>query len=935
MALDITEIKIRDKVTIAGTEITSVETTLTGGNSALPRADAVKAYVDNLFNANDAMQFKGTIGTGGTVTALPTTHSAGWTYRVITAATYAGVVTEVGDLIIAVIDRAGTGNANSDWTVVQTNIDGAVVGPASAVSANVARFNGTSGKLIQDSGVAFETTLTTNSDAKSPTSKAVATYVTGLGYTTNTGTVTGVTGTAPIASSGGTAPAISITAASQSAAGSMSSADKTKLDGIATGATANSTDATLLARGNHTGTQTAATISDFATAVAATASVTANTAKVTNATHTGDVTGATALTIANDAVTFAKMQNIDSARILGRVTAAPGNTEALTAAQVRTLLNVADGATANTGTVTSVSAGTQISGMAMTITNGTTTPSIATSISNAANFRTAIGAGTGNGTVTAVTGTAPIVSSGGTAPAISISAATTSAAGSMSAADKTKLDGIASGATANTGTVTSVGGTGTVAGLTLSGTVTTSGNLTLGGTLSTPISTINDSTTVGQNLVKLANPSAIRFIRINANNTVTALSDSAFRTAIGAGTSSTTGTVTSVATGSGLTGGTITTSGTLSVDSTVVRTTGAQSISGVKTLGNSFTGTSGTSTIITSEVIAGALPSAPLLATGLSVTATGNSVDFHGATGIIAKAVGGSSNDAIVAYGLDGVYIAASDSSAGKSLRLKGVGGTSAQTTLQTNSATSSSITVTLPSSTGTLTLNGHTHTVANITDIASNYVNLAGTQTIIGSKTLNSTLSMAYNAGIAKSYGVYFSSGATYGGPSIRGNTSGELERSYYTSSATIFDIGNSTAWDTLRYRGDAVSLTSTGGSGTTGGSINAGATLAQGDTIMMEVSNSSVVSTGNEVAVVIFTLGAADTTPTSLTQGIVYRTSWSSSLIFYHYTFKVSHSGSTLYFDDSFRITFTDTSTASNILAQTSVTLHVGRIWRLYNQL
>ena len=44
----------------------------------------------------------------------------------------------------------------------------------------------------------------------------------------------------------------------------------------------------------------------FNAAVAATPAVTANTAKVTNATHTGDVTGATALTIANDAVTNAK-----------------------------------------------------------------------------------------------------------------------------------------------------------------------------------------------------------------------------------------------------------------------------------------------------------------------------------------------------------------------------------------------------------------------------------------------------------------------------------------------------------------------------------------------------------------------------------------------------------------------------------------------------
>lgn len=43
--------------------------------------------------------------------------------------------------------------------------------------------------------------------------------------------------------------------------------EKTKLAGIATGATANQTDAYLLDRSHHTGTQTASTISDFATAV--------------------------------------------------------------------------------------------------------------------------------------------------------------------------------------------------------------------------------------------------------------------------------------------------------------------------------------------------------------------------------------------------------------------------------------------------------------------------------------------------------------------------------------------------------------------------------------------------------------------------------------------------------------------------------------------
>lgn len=49
--------------------------------------------------------------------------------------------------------------------------------------------------------------------------------------------------------------------------------------------------------------------------------------------------------------------------------------------------------------------------------------------------------------------------------------------------DKLKLDGIAPGATANLGTVTSVSGTGSASGLSLSGTVTGSGNLTLSGTV--------------------------------------------------------------------------------------------------------------------------------------------------------------------------------------------------------------------------------------------------------------------------------------------------------------------------------------------------------------------------------------------------------------------------------------------------------------------
>lgn len=75
--------------------------------------------------------------------------------------------------------------------------------------------------------------------------------------------------------------------------------------------------------------------------------ITANNAKVTNATHTGDVTGATALTIADDAVTNAKSANMATQTIKGRNTAGTGNPEDLSATQVRGIINVEDGATAD------------------------------------------------------------------------------------------------------------------------------------------------------------------------------------------------------------------------------------------------------------------------------------------------------------------------------------------------------------------------------------------------------------------------------------------------------------------------------------------------------------------------------------------------------------------------------------------------------------
>lgn len=77
------------------------------------------------------------------------------------------------------------------------------------------------------------------------------------------------------------------------------------------------------------------------------------------------------------------------------------------------------------------------------------------------------------------------------------------------------------------------------------------------------------ATTLGSNLFTVPNPGAVRFPRFNADNTLSALNAADFRTAIGAGTSSTGGTVTSVGvsvpTGLSVSGSPVTSSGIIAI----------------------------------------------------------------------------------------------------------------------------------------------------------------------------------------------------------------------------------------------------------------------------------------------------------------------------------------------------------------------------------
>ena len=209
----------------------------------------------------------------------------------------------------------------------------------------------------------------------------------GISWSTpSSGTVTNVSGTSPISvATGTTTPAISISPATTTAAGSMSAADKTKLDAI-TGT--NTGNQTIILTGDVVGSGTGsfpAAISASSVTNAKMANMAANSIKVNNA---GSAAAPTDLSI--------PANSFPSRRSAGNLT-----------------VNV-------------------ITDFAFDILHD----------ADAAAVRTTIGAGTGNGTVTTVTGIAPIsVATGTTTPVISISPATINASGSMSATDKTKLDG--------------------------------------------------------------------------------------------------------------------------------------------------------------------------------------------------------------------------------------------------------------------------------------------------------------------------------------------------------------------------------------------------------------------------------------------------------------------------------------------------------------
>lgn len=178
---------IKNKPTLGAAAAKGVDNSVTeeATHANLPTSAAVVNYVSSVVGAADAMRFKGTIGTGGTVTALPASHQQGDTYRVITAGTYAGQSCEIGDLIIAM---GTSGTTASDWTVAQTNIDGAITSISSGTGISVTG-SGASRTVALASGVATAGSVgdtTAQTPGFGDTFKAISQTIDTYGRTTAT-----------------------------------------------------------------------------------------------------------------------------------------------------------------------------------------------------------------------------------------------------------------------------------------------------------------------------------------------------------------------------------------------------------------------------------------------------------------------------------------------------------------------------------------------------------------------------------------------------------------------------------------------------------------------------------------------------------------------------------------------------------------------------
>jgi hypothetical protein len=352
---------------------------------------------------------------------------------------------------------AGTGISYDSGTGVITNsspsLGGDVVGPASATDNAIARYDTTTGKLLQNSVVTIGDTgattgITTLSASTSLTTPIVqATNSAGLALKNSAGTTQ-----ISMGAGGGDNASINVS---------------TNING---------TNAQIDISPTGTGHVHMKPTGTGSIEIAPTNVGTMDNMTI-GATTARAITGTT-ITATTFSGSGASLTSIPNSALVNSAITINGTSTSL-------------GGSISVGTVTSVT------GTSPVVSSGGNTPAISmpAATTSVSGYLTSTDWNTfnnkGSGTVTSVSGTTGrITSTGGTTPVIDLASgvATVGTTGSSTLIPVVTIDTygrVTSITTASNpqGTVTSVGGTGTVSGISLSGTVTSSGNLTLGGTL--------------------------------------------------------------------------------------------------------------------------------------------------------------------------------------------------------------------------------------------------------------------------------------------------------------------------------------------------------------------------------------------------------------------------------------------------------------------
>ena len=143
----------------------TIATTLGTDDTTVPTSKAVKDVIDAL---PEPMIFKGTLGTGGTITSLPAAAAGntGYTYKVITDGTYQSIAAKAGDTFIS---------NGSSWTLIPsgdepsgtvTSVTLKATSPIAIDSTAAITTSGTRTISHADSGVTAGTYKSVTVDAK-------------------------------------------------------------------------------------------------------------------------------------------------------------------------------------------------------------------------------------------------------------------------------------------------------------------------------------------------------------------------------------------------------------------------------------------------------------------------------------------------------------------------------------------------------------------------------------------------------------------------------------------------------------------------------------------------------------------------------------------------------------------------------------------------